>query len=245
MWIYGSHAVRCALENNKRHFKGIFMLNSGKNPENESILKLCDDRQLRPAFKDKPFFEKQFGASAVHQGIAAEVEPLSHGSLDDLIMQTNDLESAVFLMLDQVTDPHNVGAIVRSAAAFGVQSVIHPKHQSAPQDSAIIAKTACGGVEHVAQHTVTNFAQTMKTFKDNGYWIIGLDERGKAPIQKAPLKGKIVLIMGAEGKGMRRLTKDNCDVLTHLPTSPQFPTLNVSNAAALSLYEYARQNMTN
>lgn len=237
-WIYGTHAVRAALENNQRHIAKLVLMKP--DPEVEGLS--SRRRKLSVEMKDQHFFTKTFGPDAVHQGIAAQVESLSHGALEDLIAANDSEENALFVMLDQITDPHNVGAILRSAAAFGVKSLIHPKHQSAPLDSAIIAKTACGGLEHIAQHTVTNFAQTMKTFKDNGYWIIGLDERGEGMIHQAPLKGKIVFVMGAEGKGLRRLTKDNCDVLTKLPTNPEFPTLNVSNAAALSFYEYARQN---
>lgn len=239
-WIYGRHAVESALKNQSRHVAHVIALKPDEDLENAVELR----RKTSFALKDQGYFQKLFGPDAVHQGVAAQVEALSYGSLEDFIDDCDADDKALFVMLDQITDPHNVGAILRSAAAFGVKSVIHAKHQSAPLDSAIIAKTACGGVEHVAQHTVTNFAQTMKLFKDKGYWIIGLDERGECTIEKAPLVGKIVFMMGAEGKGLRRLTKDNCDVLTKLPTHPEFPTLNVSNAAVLSFYEYARQNKT-
>lgn len=236
MWIYGKHAVVAALDNPKRHVKSVAVC----KPD-DTIEGLVRQNGVPLQQKEQHFFQKTFGPDAVHQGIAADVEPLSHGALEDMIHQCEDETSALFVMLDQVTDPHNVGAIARSAAAFGAKSLIHPKHKSAPQDSAIIAKTACGAIEHIAQHVVTNFAQTMALFKQHGYWVIGLDERGET-IQKAPLRGKIVLVLGAEGKGLRRLTKDNCDILASLPTHPSFPTLNVSNAAALAFYEYTRQN---
>lgn len=187
-------------------------------------------------------FDNKFGRDAVHQGIALETEPLATPPLEDIIEVHEGSEASLIILLDQVTDPHNVGAIARSAAAFGANALVMPKHQSAPLDSAILAKTACGGVEHIPLLTVTNLARSMEQLKKGGYWCIGLDERGEQPIDKAPLKGKIALILGAEGKGLRRLTKDNCDFLTQLPTNPAFPTLNVSNAAALSFYEYSRQN---
>ncbi len=238
IWLYGRHAVMAALGNSRRHVRKIFLSRTLKDLED---LKKKFARHKIEIVPLETFFNR-FGHDAVHQGIALETEQLSHGPLEDLVEATSSEKAALFVMLDQVTDPHNVGAIARSAAAFGAKSLIMPKHQSAPQDSAILAKTACGGIEHVAMHTVTNLSQTLEKFKKAGYWCIGLDEKGEGPLQKAPLVGKIVLVLGAEGKGLRRLTKENCDLLSFLPTNPLFPTLNVSNAAALSFYEYARQN---
>ena len=243
MWIYGKHAVMAALENQKRHVKGLYVTKQNLDiHEAPCVSDRLSRKKITIEVKDVAFFAKTFGDNVVHQGVAADVEPLSHGSLLDAIKAHEHDDASLFVMLDQVTDPHNIGAICRSAAAFNVSGMIHAKHQSAPLDSAILAKTACGGIEHLPQFTVTNFAQTMELFKKNGYWVIGLDERGDVTLDKAPLTGKVVLVLGAEGKGLRRLTKDNCDVLTRLPTNPVFSTVNVSNAAVLSFYEFNRQN---
>lgn len=238
IWLYGRHAVLSALENPKRHVARLLLSRT-----------LRDSDEIRAQYKHLKIeaappeeFDNKFGRDAVHQGIALETEPLATPPLEDIIEVHEGSEASLIILLDQVTDPHNVGAIARSAAAFGANALVMPKHQSAPLDSAILAKTACGGVEHIPLLTVTNLARSMEQLKKGGYWCIGLDERGEQPIDKAPLKGKIALILGAEGKGLRRLTKDNCDFLTQLPTNPAFPTLNVSNAAALSFYEYSRQN---
>ncbi len=238
IWLYGRHAVLSALKNPKRHVAQLLLSKHLKDLE--ELKSKYNHQRIETTTPEA--LSKQFGPDAVHQGIALETEPLASLPLEDLIYQNQDSESSLIILLDQVTDPHNVGAITRSAAAFGAHGIVMPRHQSAPLDSAILAKTACGGVEHISLLTVTNFARSMEQLKKGGYWCIGLDEQGEQPIHKAPLKGKIALILGAEGKGLRRLTKENCDLLTKLPTNPNFPTLNVSNAAALSFYEYNRQN---
>ncbi len=238
IYLYGRHAVLSALDNPKRYLGKLILSKSFGDADN---LQKKHPR-LKTEFVSQDDFIHKFGKDAVHQGIALETEPLPAPPLERIIEQHQDSTASLIILLDQVTDPHNVGAITRSAAAFGAHGIVMPKHQSAPLDSAILAKTACGGVEHIPLLTVTNFAHSMKQLKKGGYWCIGLDERGEQPIDKAPLTGKIALILGAEGKGLRRLTKDNCDLLTNLPTNPAFPTLNVSNAAALSFYEYNRQN---
>lgn len=238
IYLYGRHAVLTALENPRRHLARLLLSKSFKNPE--EIQKAHP--HLKIDFISQDDLSHKFGKDAVHQGIALETEPLATPPLEDIIAHNQDSESSLIILLDQVTDPHNVGAITRSAAAFGAHGIVMPKHQSAPLDSAILAKTACGGVEHIPLLVVTNFARSMEQLKKGGYWCIGLDERGEHFIDKAPLKGKIALILGAEGKGLRRLTQSNCDLLTKIPTNPAFPTLNVSNAAALSFYEYNRQN---
>lgn len=238
IWIYGRHAVLSALENPRRHRAKLLLSKTYKDVEDieKQNPKLSIERVSPDVFTSK------FGPDAVHQGIALQTESLPALHLEDLIQQHQESETSLMVVLDQVTDPHNVGAITRSAAAFGAHALILPKHQSVSLESPVLAKTACGGVEHLPLVTVTNLSRTLEQLKKAGYWCIGLDENGEQPIDKAPLTGKIALVLGAEGKGLRRLTKENCDVLTRLPTVPAFPTLNVSNAAALSFYEYSRQN---
>jgi 23S rRNA (guanosine2251-2'-O)-methyltransferase len=238
IWIYGRHAVLSALENPKRFVAKVLISHHLKDGDEIR----AQYPKARFEFMTSDVFASKFGPDAVHQGIALETEPLAAPTLEDIIAAHQDAPSSLVVLLDQVTDPHNVGAITRSAAAFGAHALVMPKNQSAPLESAILAKTACGGIEHVPILTVTNLSRSLEQLKKGGYWCIGLDERGDQPIHKAPLQGKIALVLGAEGDGLRRLTKENCDILTHLPTNSAFPTLNVSNAAALAFYEFSRQN---
>lgn len=178
-------------------------------------------------------FDDLFGAEAVHQGIAAQVSTLPSLALETITSQTSPKD--LILMLDQVTDPHNVGAILRSAAAFGARAVITQERNSPDVDSPILAKTASGALEHVPLITVTNLARALGSLKKAGYWVAGLDERG-TPLPQANPPRPLVVVLGAEGKGLRPLIQKECDVVLCLPTKDIFSTLNVSNAAAVALY---------
>jgi 23S rRNA (guanosine2251-2'-O)-methyltransferase len=142
----------------------------------------------------------------------------------------------VVLVLDQVSDPHNVGAILRSAAAFGALAVIVPEH-GAPPLTATLAKAASGALDRVPVVRVTNLTQALERLKQAGYWSCGLDESGPAPLASLDLGLRVVLVLGSEGGGLRRRLREHCDFLARLPTSPAQPSLNVSNAAAVALYE--------
>jgi 23S rRNA (guanosine2251-2'-O)-methyltransferase len=175
------------------------------------------------------------GSESVHQGIAALVMPLEQFILDEMLEK-----EGVLLILDQVSDPHNVGAILRSAAAFDAIGIIAPKDNSAPE-TATMAKAASGALDLVPRITVTNLASAMRELKDAGWWIIGLDGIATRTLGDIKFGKKTVLVLGAEGKGMRRLTAESCDELAKLPISPRMESLNVSNAAALALYEVYRR----
>jgi len=138
-------------------------------------------------------------------------------------------------MLDQVTDPHNIGAILRSMAAFNAGGLILPKHH-APEESGVMAKTACGALEIVPICRVPNLASTMDYLKKHDYWVAGMDGKASQTLEQANLSAKTVLVMGAEGKGLRHLVSKSCDLLIKLPISSQMESLNVSNAAAIGLY---------
>ena len=237
-WLYGKHAVLNALDNSSRSHRKILLAKSYKDKDEIT----SNYQHLKIELVTPETLTNRFGDFSVHQGIALETSELQQPDLEDILEQTADKDNSVILILDQVTDPHNVGAITRTAAAFNADAIIMPRHHSAPIESAILAKTACGGVEHINLVQVTNLARSMDLLKENNYWCIGLDERGEQTIAQANLSGKTALVLGAEGKGLRRLTKEKCDLLVKLPTSPNFPTLNVSNAAALALYEFNRQN---
>jgi len=175
---------------------------------------------------------------AVHQGLAALVAPLEEPQIEDLLARCGD--DALVLALDQVTDPHNVGAILRSAAAFGVAGLIVTERH-APADTGVLAKSASGALELVPMVRAVNLARAMDQLKKEGFWLYGLDERGDAPIGGLDLKGRACIVLGAEGEGLRRLTAEKCDRLVTIPTDPRLAALNVSNAAAIAAYEWARR----
>jgi 23S rRNA (guanosine2251-2'-O)-methyltransferase len=176
---------------------------------------------------------------AVHQGIAAKVHPLPDRGVEDVVADAADQDQAVVLILDQVTDPQNVGAILRSAAAFGALAVILTERNAAPE-SGSLAKAASGALEQVPLVRVANLARSIEILKKGGFWIAGLAAEAERTLAQAKLKGKVGLALGAEGPGLRRLTREHCDLLVRLPTGGPIDHLNVSNAAAVSLYELVR-----
>ncbi len=226
-WIYGYHAVEGAINNPLRQVFRLVALKQAEIPENAPIPFQREDRD---------FFTKQFGAGAVHQGIAAQISSLPPVHLDEICEGPAD---GPLILLDQLTDPHNVGAIMRSAAAFGALAVITTDKHTPEGENPALLKAASGAFEHVPYIRVVNMNRTMEQLKKEGYWLMGLDEKGDVPLHKASLEGKIAFVLGAEGSGLRRLTRDACDFLFHIETQKIFSTLNVSNAAAVSLYAWA------
>jgi 23S rRNA (guanosine2251-2'-O)-methyltransferase len=178
----------------------------------------------------------------VHQGVAALVEPLPDFEIEDVIAAAGDRANATIVVLDQVTDPHNVGAILRSAAAFGALAVLLTERHAAPE-TGVLAKAASGGLDVTPLVRVANLARAMEQLKEAGFWCVGLAGEADRTLAQANLTGKIALCLGAEGPGLRRLTREHCDLLAKLPTSGPIGHLNVSNAAAVALYELARSGV--
>ena len=180
-------------------------------------------------------------SGAVHQGLAIEVEPLPEPDLGDLL---RELETAagrcVVGVLDQVGDPHNIGAVLRSAGAFGARAVLVGAH-GAPRVTGALAKAASGAVERVPLIRVVNLARALGRLKKAGFWVCGLDAAAETPLAALDLGRRAVLVLGSEGSGIRRLVREQCDYLARLPTTAAQPTLNVSNAAAVALYELAHR----
>lgn len=229
--LYGIHTVRAAIDNPRR--KIVRMLVTRNAAER---LELGDLSALPfPAELVEPRdIDKLTGSEAVHQGVVIEAKPLTPKPLDALG------DTKLVVVLDQVTDPHNVGAILRSAAAFGAAGVI-VTDRHAPADTGVLAKAASGALEVVPLMRAINLARTLDQLKDAGFWRYGLDERGDARINDLDLRGRTCIVLGAEGEGLRRLTSEKCDRLTTIPTSAALAALNVSNAAAVAAYEWARQ----
>ena len=227
-WVYGWHAVNAALANPERTVLRILATDANAR-------ELHLPRRLpTPQVMDAREIDRLVGSDAVHQGIAAEVRPLEPYVLEDII-HIEDPKGPVIL-LDQVSDPHNVGAIMRSAAAYDAIAVITPKDHSAPETPAM-AKAASGGLDIVPRIVVTNLAAAMRELKEAGYWIIGLEGESQTLLTDVKFTAKTVLVLGAEGKGMRRLTGELCDERVRLPMGEGMESLNVSNAAAIALYQ--------
>lgn len=233
LWLYGTHTCRMALENSRRQVLSILatndeilsrILTDTTRKKHNKLIKLVDRQRL----------ESVLPPGSVHQGIAMQVVPLPHQVIDDLESDLSPNQCVV--VLDQVSDPHNVGAILRSAAVFGAKALILTD-RNAPPETGTLGKSASGALEIVPLIRVTNLAHALKDLKDIGFWCVGFAESGAKTLDQIDLKGKIALVMGAEGDGMRRLTKDLCDFTVCLPVASTFSTLNVSNAAAIALYE--------
>lgn len=223
LWLWGIHACQAALQNPKRNcFRALITESMAKDFAPPCKVEISDGASLSRLLPE----------GAVHQGIALEVAPLSEPSFKELEQK----EQGVLIVLDQVTDPHNVGAILRTARALGALGVIMTD-RNAPPLGGVLAKAACGALEELPVWKVTNLARTLEELKDNGFWTVGLDERAPKTLAHGDLPLKIALVMGAEGEGLRRLTQEKCDFFAKLPTDPAFPTLNVSVATALALYE--------
>ena len=230
-WIYGLHAVTAALDNPRRKIRRLIATAEAA----EKLLRACP--QSRPEKVERQEIDAALPAGAVHQGAALLADALEQPALEDVIAGTGD--NAVIVLLDQVTDPHNIGAVLRSAAAFGALAVVQTE-RGTPGATGIVAKSASGALEAVPLVTVTNLARALGALQRAGFWLIGLDGEAERTLAGIAPSGRTALVLGAEGKGLRRLTREHCDLLARLPTRPPIASLNVSNAAAVALYELAR-----
>jgi len=240
-WLYGIHAVRAALLNPKRRALRLLATDSGA----EAIAEPARERGLQIEKTDARELDRMFPPGTVHQGIALRVAPLPEPVLADVMAEGPDDEADTaapkpIVILDQVTDPQNVGAVLRSAAVFGARAVVVTRRNSPPVTGAL-AKAASGAVEQMPLVQVPNVAQAIAVLQAEGWFAVGLEGTGEKPLGDIDLKGKVAIVMGAEGTGLRRLTAERCDMLAKIPGEPGFASLNVSNATAVALYEIARQ----
>jgi 23S rRNA (guanosine2251-2'-O)-methyltransferase len=223
--VYGIHAVEAALQNPKRHI--LRLLATGNAARR--LAPAMEQAGLEPQFVKPHDLDRLAGDGAVHQGALIEALPLAQPRLDEIPRR------GTVVLLDQVTDPHNVGAIMRSAAAFAATALVTTARHS-PQGSSILAKAASGAVEWLPFVKVTNLARALDELKSYGFTIFGLDGAAPLPIDQAQISEPLGLVLGAEGKGLRRLTRETCDHLVRLDLPGPIKSLNVSNAAALALY---------
>ena len=231
VWLFGLHAVRDALVNPAREKLRLVVTKNAFDKLEEAVA----EAGIAPEIVDPRRFDVPIDEGSVHQGAALEVRPLNWGKLEDLAI--SGAGEPLLVLLDRVTDPHNVGAILRSAEVFGARAVIAPRHHSAPETGAL-AKTASGALERQPYLKVTNLADAMVELKAMGYMLVGLDGDGDVPLAEAlaSTKGRpLALVMGAEGPGLRERTRETCDVIARIPYAGGFGSLNVSNAAAVSL----------
>lgn len=234
MWIYGKHAVLAAVSNPNRHIIRLVVSQKGLLDEFSGI-----KRDVRPELVEKDYLSQLFSKDAIHQSCAVLVKHFDEVTIEDLIEDEKDLRPFVFL--DQITDPQNVGSILRASAVFGARAVVITEHNS-PDLTSVIAKAASGAMELVPVIKIVNLVTCINELKKCGFWCVGLDERADQSIYDANLSGKHIIVIGSEGEGMRRLTREACDFLTKLPSAGDFSTLNAAQAATVCLYEILRQS---
>lgn len=223
--LYGWHPVVEALRNPRRRAQRLLATENAVRRLSEEFGTLPVTPELvRPSEIDR-----LLGPDAVHQGLYLEADPLPSPSPDTLP------DDAVVLVLDQITDPHNVGAIVRTAAAFGVTAIVTTNRHS-PAATGVLAKSASGGLEHVPFMMVRNLGDTLVELGEHGFLRVGLDSEGAEPLESITPRRPLALVLGAEGKGLRQRTRECCDVIARLETPGVIKSLNVSNAAAVTLY---------
>jgi 23S rRNA (guanosine2251-2'-O)-methyltransferase len=223
--LYGFHAVREALRAGRRKLLDIYVTEQAAG-------KLAGDiarAGLSPRIVAPGDIARRLGAGAVHQGVLLEALPLAPLDLSDI-----ETKSGIVLVLDQIMDPHNAGAILRTAAAFGVDAVVLTERH-APEMEGVVAKAASGGLEHVAIIRVVNLSRALDHLGESGYLRLGLDSEAELSLPKAPLQRPLALVLGSEGKGLRRLTREKCDLLVRLDMPGAIKSLNVSNACAVAL----------
>jgi 23S rRNA (guanosine2251-2'-O)-methyltransferase len=235
-WIYGRHAVSAALQNPARRLERLMLSREAE----ETLAQAGITPGISPEIRALQEITALLPEGAVHQGFALMAAPLIEPHLEDVIAALPAGDSGLVIVLDQVTDPRNVGAILRSAAAFGASAVILPERRGA-ETTAALAKTASGALESVPLVRVTNISRALDTLKAGGFWCVGLDAHAAQSLAKTDLSGRVALVLGAEGSGLRRLVAEHCDIRACLPIGPLIDSLNVSAAAAIALYEVARR----
>src|SRR4030081_2966585 len=223
--LYGWHKGAAALANPQRHIRKLLLTeNAARRLADDHI-----DTRVTPEIVRPSLIDQRLGPDAVHQGFLAEADPLPSPDIETLAQE------GMVLVLDQITDPHNVGAIMRSAAAFAVKAIVTTARHS-PEATGVLAKSASGALELVPLVTVQNLSRALTELNDQGFMTVGLDSQGSENLGAVSLRQPLALVLGAEGKGLRQLTRETCSVVARLDMPGEIKSLNVSNAAVLALY---------
>ncbi len=239
-YLFGIHAVTTALKRDAARIQRILVMKGRQDAKMQRLIDMALDLKIQVEQAGKRELE-ELVAGGVHQGIVAQCKPIQTYSEKQLNKLLDKLEETpLLLVLDGVTDPHNLGACLRTADAAGVHAVIAPKDKSAPLN-ATAAKVACGAAEAIPYVLVTNLARTLKGLQERGIWTTGTAGETDLDIYQANLTGPMALVMGAEGQGMRRLTREHCDQLVKIPMAGEVSSLNVSVATGICLFECIRQ----
>lgn len=238
--LIGRNAVAEALKNTRRVNRLLIAegakTGDGSLPE---IIALAKEKKVKFETVPRETIEA-VARGHRHQGVLAYVAPVEYADLDAVINEAAAKENPLLILLDGIEDPHNLGAILRTADAVGADGVLLPRHHSVPLN-ATVAKTSAGAIEYVPVARIGNIAQTLKELKDKGFWVYGADMDGDCDYDKANFTGPVVLIIGSEGQGMARLTRENCDTIVSLPMAGKINSLNASVAGAILMYEVSRQ----
>jgi len=223
--LYGWHTVTLALANPRRRIRKLLLTeNAARRLAEEHI-----DPRVTPEIVRPQLIDQRLGPDAVHQGLLAEADPLPSPDIESL------KQEGIVLVLDQITDPHNVGAILRSAAAFAVKAIVTTARHS-PEATGVLAKSASGALELVPLVLVQNLARALTALNERGFLTVGLDSEGSDDLSRIELREPLALVLGAEGKGLRQLTRETCATVARLDMPGEIKSLNVSNAAVLALY---------
>ena len=234
-YLYGFHAVLAALDNPHRLAERLCLTRNAQAELQRQGRTLPTDLPVRPEILENEEIAGLVPPGAVHQGIVLRTSPLPDLDVFDACEGANRV-----VVLDQVTDPHNFGAILRSAAVFGAEALVTTERNSPPLGGAL-AKAASGGLEKVKIARISNLVRAIEELKELGFEVIGLDGEGEMSLPDMKLSPRVALVLGAEGAGLRRLTREHCDLLARLPAAGDMKSLNVSNAAAVALYELFRR----
>jgi len=233
-WLYGLHAVQAALANPRRKLGRAALTPRAIETLGSKLLSRVRVEALEPGAIDR-----LLPPGAVHQGAALEAWPLKSRDLDEILEEPNPAGRRVVLVLDQLSDPHNVGAILRTAAAFGVTAVVVQDRNGPPQSGAL-AKAASGALDQIPYVEVVNISRTLDQLAERGFWRIALAGDGEQSLTEAVPPGDVALVLGSEGSGIRRLVREHCEASAFIRISSTVESLNVSNAAAIALYELRR-----
>lgn len=233
LWLYGLHAVRAALANPARKLKRVLLTSRAAEEIGPKLL-----GRIRQEIVDGDAVSRLLPAGAVHQGVALQCDHLPRRRLEDVLDEPAQGRRIV-VVLDQISDPQNTGAILRAAAAFGVTAVVVQDRHS-PPESGTLAKAASGALDAIPYIHVVNISRALEQLQEREFWRIALAGDGDAPLKDAMPTGDVALVLGSEGSGIRRLVRENCDAAAFIPIDHKMESLNVSNAAAVALYEMRR-----